>query len=142
METRGKLLAVVAVLFFVMGVYALLEVPEIYPSGTEIIRNPEKYDGETIYLRGFYSGFDEYPVLESSGFSYKAKNLEGDFGTGDVIDMKAVLHLREGYVDVLEFHHRTSSQHSSMFLISLPGLAIVLLFLWRDRRIFRGFGLK
>jgi len=138
MKTRGKLLAVVVVLFFFMEIYALIELPKEHPPFTEIIANPSKYEDETIYLRGFYLGFDEYPILETLGFKYKAKNLEGRFGLGDVIDMEVVLHLKEGYVEVLDFHHRTASQHSSMFLISLPGLVIVLIFMWRDRRIFRG----
>lgn len=135
---RAHLLLISLFLFLLIEAYALYSVPKVYPSATQIVQNSEEYQNQVLYLRGFYVSSSQPPTLETSGVFYQARGLPS-FEKGDVIDMKIESHLSEGYVEVLDYHHRPRSKHLSMFYTSIPAIFIVLFFLWRDRKIFRWF---
>jgi hypothetical protein len=52
---------------------------------------------------------------------------------GDLVDIKGISHLDQGYVVALEAHVRTSPEHISLFLRSLAAIPVVLLLLQRER---------
>jgi len=147
-KTLLTLFLVTVVVLLTFSAYSLQVVPSVYPHDREVLESPGNFEGEVVTMRGSFVEKDRGSwILERYGERVKLV-LDGEEGVeverepvpGDVVDLKGVSHLEEGYVEALEVRVRRGSVHSGMFLRSLPAIPVVLFFLWRDRRfLFEGW---
>lgn len=142
----------VVLFFIIFGITLLLSIysgttfPEKYPSTDYILEHPQEHEGLLVCVRGTIndmsveSGDSVQLHLVRHGKEFTAyvphEYLENP-EEGDIVDLRGVSHLEEGYVLVEEALHREEWEHQWLFYRSLIGLLVLGVLLMVDWRRLR-----